>query len=77
MLLFTLLLALVTPLLFGLVPSLQVSRTELRDVIDEGGRGSVSPFRGRIRSALITAEVAIALLLLVGSALLVKSFWMW
>jgi len=73
--LFTLLLALVTPLLFGLVPSLQVSRTELRDVIDEGGRGSVSPFRGRIRSALITAEVAIALLLLVGSALLVKSFW--
>ena len=47
----------------------------VRDVIDEGGRGSVSPFRGRIRSALITAEVAIALLLLVGSALLVKSFW--
>jgi putative ABC transport system permease protein len=73
--LFTLVLALVTPLVFGLVPSLQISRTELRDVIDEGGRGSASPFRGRIRSALITAEVAVALLLLVGSALLIKSFW--
>jgi putative ABC transport system permease protein len=44
-------------------------------VIDEGGRGSASPFRGHVRSALITAEVAIALLLLVGSALLIKSFW--
>ena len=47
----------------------------LRDVIDEGGKGSASPFRGRVRSALITAEVAIALLMLVGSALLIKSFW--
>src|SRR5262245_49046190 len=74
-LLFTLLLALVTPLLFGLVPSLHVSKAELRDVIDEGGKGSASPSRGRVRSALITAEVAIALLLLVGSALLIKSFW--
>jgi putative ABC transport system permease protein len=71
---FTLLLALLTPLIFGLVPSLQVSRTELRDVISEGGRAG-SQFRGRIRSALITAEVAIALLLLVGSALLIRSFW--
>ena len=70
---FTLLLALVTPLVFGLVPSLQASRADLRDSLAEGGR-SAAPLRARGRTALVACEVAIALVLLVGSALLVRSF---
>jgi putative ABC transport system permease protein len=72
---FTLVLAVVTPLLFGAFPSMQISRTELRDAMAEGGRASATPMRGRVRSVLIAAEVAVALLLLVGAALLVRSFW--
>ncbi len=73
-LLFTLVMALVTPILFGLVPSLHVSRADLRDALTEGGRGAAAPTRARIRAVLVTAEVAVALLLLVGSALLIRSF---
>jgi putative ABC transport system permease protein len=72
---FTVLLAAVTPLVFGLVPALQISRTHLRDALAEGGRASTSPFRRSVRSTLIAAEVALALLLLIGSALLIRSFW--
>jgi putative ABC transport system permease protein len=73
-LLFTLLIALMTSLLFGLAPSLQASRADLREALTEGGRGAAAPTRARIRAVLVTAEVAIALLLLVGSALLIRSF---
>ena len=72
-LLFTVALAALTPLLFGLVPSLQISRTELRDTLAEGGR-SVAPIRTQARNALVAAQVAIALMLLIGSALLIRSF---
>jgi putative ABC transport system permease protein len=74
-LLFTVGLAVLTPLLFGLLPSLQVSRTELRDTLAEGGRTSASPGRAHVRNALVASEVAVALMLLVGSALLIRSFW--
>jgi putative ABC transport system permease protein len=70
---FTLALALLTPLLFGLLPALQSSRAELRDALAEGGR-SAAPARAGVRTALVIGEVAIALVLLVGSALLVRSF---
>jgi len=73
--LFAVALAVVTPLLFGLLPSMQLSRAELRDTLAEGGRSAVSPVRARVRSTLVAAEVAVALLLLVGSALLIRSFW--
>src|SRR5262249_59905482 len=66
-------LALVTPLLFGLVQSLQASRADLRDALAEGGRSS-APARARVRTMLVIGEVAVALVLLVGSALLVRSF---
>ena len=72
-LVFTLALALLTPLVFGLLPALQSSRAELRDALAEGGR-QAAPARARVRTALVIAEVAIALVLLVGSALLVRSF---
>src|SRR5262249_44064479 len=64
-LVFTLMLALVTPLLFGLVPSLQASRADLRDALAEGGRSS-APARARVRTMLVIGEVAVALVLLVG-----------
>ena len=70
---FTLALALLTPLLFGLIPSLRASRANLRDALAEGGRGT-APARASVRTLLVIGEVAIALVLLVGSALLVRSF---
>ena len=72
---FTLGLALLTPLLFGILPALQASRPDLRETIAEGGRGSLSSVRGRIRNVLVALEVAVALVLLAGSALLIRSFW--
>jgi putative ABC transport system permease protein len=72
---FTLGLALLTPLLFGILPALQASRPDLRETIAEGGRGSASHVRGRVRNVLVALEVAVALVLLAGSALLIRSFW--
>ena len=70
---FTLLLALLTPLVFGLAPSLEASRANLRDALAEGGR-AVAPARAKVRTLLVIGEVAIALVLLVGSTLLVRGF---
>jgi predicted permease len=71
---FTLGLALVSSLIFGLAPALRASRTSLSESLKEGGRGSAGT-RGRdwLRSALISAEVALAVLLLVGAGLLIRS----
>ena len=73
-LLFTLALAFVTPLVFGLLPSIQASRPDLRDALAEAGRGSAAPTRAGVRGLLVAAEVAVALLLLVGAGLLIRSF---
>jgi predicted permease len=70
---FTLALALLTPLVFGLLPSLHASRADLRAALAEGGRAA-APARAWVRTALVAGEVAIALVLLVGSALLMRSF---
>jgi putative ABC transport system permease protein len=70
---FTLVLSLLTPLVFGLIPSVQGSRADLRDALAEGGRTS-APARASVRTLLVIGEVAVALTLLVGSALLVRSF---
>ncbi len=71
---FALALSILTPLVFGLLPSLQVTRTELREALAEGGRQGAPGGRTRVRHALVTVEVALALLLLIGSGLLVRSF---
>jgi predicted permease len=71
---FALALSLLTPLVFGLLPSVQVSRTEIRDALAEGGRQGAPGGRTRTRHAFVTVEVALALLLLAGSGLLVRSF---
>jgi putative ABC transport system permease protein len=71
---FAVALTLVTGLVFGLVPALQVSRPELTPALREGGRGSAGPAGQRARRALIVAEVALALVLLVGSGLFLQTF---
>ncbi len=61
--------------LFGLFPALQASRPELVDSIREGGRSGIGGGKGqRVRNGLVVAEVALALVLLVGAGLTLRSF---
>jgi putative ABC transport system permease protein len=69
-LLFTFALAVATGLLFGLAPAASAARFDLHDPLKEGGRGRSNG----TRRALVAAEVAIAVVLLVGAGLLVRSF---
>ena len=67
--------AVLTGILFGLVPAVQTSRSDLQSVIKEGGRGVHAERGGQtLRRSLVVAEVALALVLLAGSGLLLKSF---
>ena len=72
-LLFTLISALASVLLFGVSPALASVGADLNDTLRGGGRGSTGD-RGRFRSVLIAGEVAVSLLLLTGAGLLTKSF---
>ena len=73
---FTLALAVLTGVLFGLVPALQATRPDLASAMKEGGRGSAGDGgRRRLRSALVVIEVALAFVLLSGGGLLVRSFF--
>jgi predicted permease len=70
---FTLLVSVISGILFGLAPAWHASRADVNSLLKEGSR-SVSN-RSRLRNALVVAQVATALILLVGAGLLIRSFY--
>jgi putative ABC transport system permease protein len=73
---FTLMISVVTGLVFGLAPALHATAPDLAGSMKEGGRGSSGDGgRRRVRNALVVVEVALAFVLLAGGGLLVRSFF--
>src|SRR4029079_13092180 len=70
---FTIVLAMATGVVFGLVPAMIASR-ELNDAMREGGRHGAGPRSRRALATLVIAEVALSLVLLAGAGLLIRSF---
>jgi putative ABC transport system permease protein len=72
---FTFLITLATGIIFGMAPALQSTKLNLNEMLKEEGRGStVGLHRSRVRSLLVITEVALALVLLIGAGLLIRSF---
>ena len=72
---FTLVVALLTGVIFGLVPALQTSRVDLNEALKQSGGRTDLHGGTRLRGALVIAEVALALVLLVGAGLLIQTFF--
>ena len=70
---FTIGLALLTTLLFGLAPALQLSKVKLSELLKEGSRST--GVRSKFRSALVITEVTLSMVTLIGAALVIKSVW--
>jgi putative ABC transport system permease protein len=74
-LLFSLGVAVFTAVVFGLVPALQLVKKNMADPLKDSGRGIIGGFRrGKLRSSLVVAEVALSLVLLAGAGLLMRNF---
>jgi putative ABC transport system permease protein len=71
---FTFGISLLTGLAFGLLPAFRASRLDLNEALKESGKSTAGKERHRLRSALVFADVALALLLLTGAGLMMKSF---
>ena len=71
---FTTIVAVVAGILFGLAPALHTARSDVREALNQTDRGAVGGAALRMRGLLVTAEVAVAMLLLVGAGLLIRSF---
>ncbi|MGH9350110.1 MAG: ABC transporter permease [Vicinamibacterales bacterium] len=74
-LLFTLVVALLTGCLFGLAPMLHLDPASVAAAIKEGGQRATSGARNNTRRALVVAEVALAVMLVIGAGLMLRSFW--
>ncbi|HWQ33602.1 MAG TPA: ABC transporter permease [Blastocatellia bacterium] len=74
MLVFTLLISMLTGILFGLVPALQAARFNQNEALKQGSGRAVNLGSRRLRSALVVAEIALSLVLLVGAGLLIQTF---
>ena len=73
-LIFTITIAALTGILFGLVPALQASKPDLNETLKDAGRGSTGR-RHALRHSLVVAQVTITMMLLVGAGLMVRSFY--
>ncbi len=73
-LVFSVVLAIVTGLVFGLVPAFHAAKTELGQMLKDGMRGGSRRATQRTRGALVVSELALAVVLLVGAGLLIRSF---
>ena len=74
-LLFTAIVAVVTGLVFGMAPAWKVSNADMNETLKENGRGTATPGQHRLRNTLVVAEISLALVLLVGAGLLLRSFF--
>ena len=74
-LIFTILVSVITGLVFGIAPAFRTTKIDLRETLNEGSRGSTAgPRHYRLHGALISIETALAMSLLVGSGLFLRSF---